>query len=73
MRQAAKCSGEPHVGFEPEISECDIMFLRKQSERIGNAGNWNILVPAGKEINRDAVSKSDRTQRKANWILYRNV
>ena len=34
----------------------------------GNAGNGNILVPAGKEINRDAVSKSDWKQPRANWI-----
>ena len=35
-----------------------------------NAGNWNVLVPAGKEINWDAVSNSEWKQHKANWILY---
>ena len=44
------------------------MRLLFKSVRIGNAGNWSVLVPAGKEIKRDAVSKSDRKQRRANWI-----
>jgi len=46
------------------------MRLLIYSVRRGNAGNWNVLVPAGKEINWDAVSKSDWKQHKANWILY---
>ena len=46
------------------------MRLLIHSVRRGNAGNWNVLVPAGKEINWDAVSKSDWKQQKANWILY---
>ena len=46
------------------------MWLHNKSERIGNAGNWNILVPVGKEINWDAVSKSDWKQYKANWIRW---
>ena len=45
------------------------MRLLIYSVRRNNAGNWNVLVPAGKEINWDAVSKSDWTQHKANWIL----
>ena len=45
------------------------MRLLFKSVRMGNAGNWSVLVPAGKEIKRDAVSKSDRKQRRANWIL----
>jgi len=44
-----------------------------RSVRIGNRGNWNILVPLGKEINRDAVSKGDRTRHKANRIPNRNI
>jgi hypothetical protein len=43
------------------------------SETKGNPGNWNVLVPGGKEINWDAVSKSDRKQHKANWIFCSNV
>ena len=34
--QAPICLGEPHVGFEPRISECDFAL---KSERIANAGN----------------------------------
>ena len=34
----------------------------------GNAGNWSVLVPVGKEINWDAVSKGDRKPYRANWI-----
>lgn len=49
------------------------MRLRIYSERRDNAGNWSILVPAGKEINWDAVSKSDWNRRKANWICYSNM
>ena len=45
------------------------MRFRYESVRMSNAGNWNVLVPAGKEINWDAVSKGDWTQQKANWIL----
>jgi len=40
-----------------------LIRLLFKTERSGNAGNWNILVPAGKEINWDMVSKSD-------WKLY---
>jgi len=43
------------------------------SETKGNAVNWNVLVTARKEINRDSVSKSDRKQNKANWISCSNV
>ena len=46
--------------------------LRFKSVRMGNAGNWNVLVPAGEEINWDAVSKGDWKQHKANWILISN-
>ena len=34
----------------------------------GDAGNWNILVPAGKEINRDSLSKGDRRGNRTNRI-----
>ncbi len=67
--QATECSGKTHVVFELEIPECDFSI---KSVRMGNAGNWNILVPAGKKINWDSVSKSDWKQNKANWILVRN-
>ena len=40
---------------------------------IAYAGNWSVLVPAGKEINRDAVIISERKQHRANWILCRNA
>ena len=49
------------------------MWLHIWSERIGNAGNWNVLVPAGKETNWDALSKSDRKAHKANRILNGNI
>ena len=68
--QAAISSGEVQAAFEPEISEYDFVL---SSIRAANAGNWNVSVPAGKETNWDAVSKSDRKQQRANWILYRNI
>ncbi len=46
------------------------MRLLIYSVRRINAGNWNVLVPAGKEINWDAVSNSEWKQHKANRILY---
>ena len=49
------------------------MRLRNNTERWANAGDGNILVPAGKEIKRDAASISERTQHKANWICYSNI
>jgi hypothetical protein len=39
--------GELHASVEPEISECETCFLH--FARKANAGNQNILVPAGKE------------------------
>ena len=47
------------------------MGLPNRSGRIGNAGNWNVLVPAGREINWDAVSKGDWKQHKANRMIVR--
>ena len=35
------------------------MGLPLRAFMAGNAGNWNVLVPAGKENKRDAASKSD--------------
>ena len=43
-----------------------------RSEEIGNAVNWSVLVTAGKEINRDAVSISEKKQHRANRIPCRN-
>ena len=66
MKDVTSCDnalGEVHVTFEPEISECDFAISPKGQS---NAGDGNILVPAGKEINRDAASISERTQYKAN-------
>jgi hypothetical protein len=37
----------------------------------GNPGNRNILVPGGKETNRDAASKGDRKRQRANRIISR--
>ena len=68
--QAAISLGEAHAAFEPKISECDFAIY---SERRSNAGNWNVLVPAGKEINWDSVSKSDWKQNRANWICCSNA
>ena len=68
--QAAISLGEMHAVFEPRISECD---FAKHSERRRNAGNWNVLVPAGKEINWDSVSNSERKQNRANRICCSNV
>ena len=47
--------------------------LLLETERLGNAGNWNVLVPAGKEIKWDAVSKGDWKQWNTNWIRHSNV
>ena len=33
-----------------------------------HAGNWNILVPAGKENNSDSLISSERKGNRANWI-----
>ena len=49
------------------------MRLRIRSVRTGNPGNWNVLVPGGKETKWDAVSKGDWNQHRANWILYSNM
>ena len=35
------------------------------------AGNWNILVPAGKENNSDSLISSERKGKRANWISFR--
>ena len=49
------------------------IWLHFRSVRISNAGNWNVLVPAGKEIKWDAVSKGDWKQWNTNWIRHSNV
>ena len=66
------CSGEAKAALEPEIPEWD-SYSSELLEIIGNMGKWSVLVPIGKEINWDTVSKSDRKQYKANWIFYRNI
>ena len=45
--QAAISSGDLHARIEPEISEFD--NIRKNPEKETYAGNWNILVPVGRE------------------------
>ena len=35
-----------------------------------NAGNWNILVPAGKENNNDSPSSGERTGKSPNLLCY---
>ena len=35
-----------------------------------NAGNWNILVPAGKENNNDSPSSGERTGKSPNRSCY---
>ena len=35
-----------------------------------NAGNWNILVPAGKENNNDSPSSGERTGKSPNQLCY---
>jgi len=45
----------------------------ERSLGIANAGNWNILVPAGKETNWDAVSKSDWKRHRANRMFNSNI
>ena len=72
-RQAAKCHGEVHATIEPWVPQSDFWPRKGCFVRNGNAGNWNILVPAGKEIKRDAVSNSERKPYKANWILCSNA
>ena len=37
------------------------------------SGNWNILVPDGKEINWDLVSNGEWNPVRSNWICYSNI
>ena len=39
-------------------------------EKQAYAGNWNILVPAGKENINDAPISSERKGQRANWISF---
>lgn len=41
--------------------------------RNGHAGNRSILVPAGKDIERDAVIRVDRKPQRANRIFHGNM
>ena len=71
---ARKARKDGTSSIMPWRDECSLwtrdfrMRLRFESERIANAGNWNVLVPAGKETNRDAVIIGERKQHKANRI-----
>ena len=69
--QAAISWGEPHAGFEPQISEWENVRIYARAEKHEDAGNWNILVPAGKENKSDSLSSSERKGNRANWILLR--
>ena len=70
--QAAISLGELHASFDPKISECETYCLKKTMlfESV-HAGNWNILVPAGKENNSDSLSNSEWKGKRANWIFFR--
>lgn len=69
--QAAISCGELKVNVEPQMSEWD--FSKQGPLGLGNTGNWSVLVPVGKEINWDAVSKSDWKRCSPNWIRYSNI
>jgi len=61
------------VGARSHRSQDFRMWLHYKSVRMSNAGNWSVLVPAGKETNKDTVSSGERKQYRANWILCSNV
>ncbi len=61
------------ITFDPWISEWDnpISWRDITSSSWGaNAGNWNILVPAGKENNNDSPSSGERTGKSPNHSCY---
>ncbi len=72
MKDATNCEMPRRAVRKLRTEDFWIRLLFK-TERLGNAGNWNILVPAGKEINRDAVIKSDRKPHTANRIWHWKV
>ena len=59
--------------FDPPISEWDNPIGWRpiiQPKLEANAGNWNILVPAGKENNNDSPSSGERTGNSPNQLCY---
>jgi len=54
--------GELQANFDPKISEC--------SERRNYAGDWNILVPAGKDNNNYSLISRERKGKRANRICF---
>ena len=69
--QAAISPRKPHAGFDLGISESETDCAKNAIFfENANAGNWNILVPAGKENNNDCPSNSERKGNKANRIRY---
>ena len=59
--------------FDPPISEWDNPIGWRpiiQPKLEANAGNWNILVPAGKENNNDSPSSGERTGISPNQCCY---
>jgi len=69
--QAAISPGEPQAGLEPGIPEWGFPLGPNRPQRPvrgGNAGNGNILVPAGREAKRDPLSRGDRKGESPNQI-----
>jgi len=69
MKDATNCEMPRRAVCKLRTEDIWIRLLFK-TERLGNAGNWNISVPAGKEINWDVVSKSDWKPHTANRIWH---
>ena len=55
--------------FDPRISEWDNPVEQTSTipqKREANAGNWNILVPVGRENKNDSPSSGERTGKSPN-------
>jgi len=65
----AKRFGELEVGFDPEESEWDNSIANCWIYRQirANPGNWNILVPGGKESKNDSLSSGERMGNSLNF------
>ena len=73
--QTTICFGEQYVCYDPEISEWGNPLATAStlewihSSRGGNLGNWNILVPEGKERKIDYLSSGERNGNSPNQPL----
>jgi hypothetical protein len=71
-RLPAKRFGELEVSFDPEVSEWgnstsyDWIYRSQRA----NLGNWNILVPRGKESKNDSLSSGERNGNSLNFSIF---